>query len=92
MRTLDEKQSHMNTDAQQDKLRAALSKHFGRDVALTIRLGRPATETRAQEADRQQMEKQKQAVESIEKDKNVLAMQEAFGAEVETASIKPLDS
>jgi len=26
--TLDEKQSHMNTDAQQDKLRVALSKHF----------------------------------------------------------------
>ncbi|MGI9263572.1 MAG: DNA polymerase III subunit gamma/tau C-terminal domain-containing protein, partial [Gammaproteobacteria bacterium] len=90
--TLDEKQTHMNTGTVQEKLRAALSQHFGHDVALKIEVGQPKSETPARIVDRKQAERQSQAVRSIETDANVLAMQEAFDAQVESESIKPLDS
>jgi DNA polymerase-3 subunit gamma/tau len=90
--TLDEQQTHMNTGTVQEKLRAALTKHFGQEVALKIRVGRPSAETPARQVDRKQTERQVQAVESIQTDANVLAMKEAFDAQVESESIKPLDN
>jgi len=90
--TLDEQQTHMNTGTVQEKLRAALTKHFGQDVALTIRVGRPKAETPARKVDRKLTERQVQAVESIQTDVNVLAMKEAFDAQIESESIKPLDN
>ncbi len=90
--TLDEQQTHMNTGTVQEKLRAALSKHFGQDIALKIRVGRPRGETPAGKVDRKKMERQLQAVEAIQTDANVLAMKEAFDAQVDSESIKPLDS
>jgi DNA polymerase-3 subunit gamma/tau len=90
--TLDEQQTHMNTGTVQEKLRAALSKHFGQDIELKIRVGRPRGETPAGKVDRKKMERQLQAVEAIQTDANVLAMKEAFDAQVDSESIKPLDS
>ena len=90
--TLDEQQTHMNTGTVQEKLRVALSKHLGQDIALKIHVGRPGAETPAGRVNRKQSERQVQAVESIQTDANVLAMKEAFDAQVDSESIKPLDS
>ena len=89
--TLDEQQTHMNTGTVQEKLRTALSQYLGHEVVLKIQIGQPKTETPARIVDRQQAERQMQAVESIETDANVLAMKEAFDAQVDSESIKPLD-
>ena len=90
--TLDEQQTHMNTDTVQEKLRSALSEYFGQDITLKIHVGRPRAETPANRVDRKQTERQIQAVESIHTDANVLAIKEAFDAQVESESIRPLDS
>ncbi len=86
---LDETASHLQTDALQEKFRQALCDGLGRDVRIRIELGRPEAETPAQKMSRQDAERQQAAEASIDKDPNVLAIQKAFDATVDPASIKP---
>jgi DNA polymerase-3 subunit gamma/tau len=70
-------------------VRDALSKHYGRTLSLQIESGRPEVETPAREKQRVQAELQQQATEVILNDPHVRALQENFGAKVNTASIRP---
>jgi len=88
--TLEQSQSHLRTDALQEKLRKALCKHFAEDLRLQISLGRPQAETPAQRRQRQALELQREAVATIKGDPNVLAMEQAFGATLDEDSIKPV--
>ena len=88
--TLEQGQSHLRTDALQEKLRKALCKHFAEDLRLQISLGRPQAETPAQRRQRQALELQREAVATIKGDPNVLAMEQAFGATLDEDSIKPV--
>jgi len=72
-------------------VRDALSKHYGRVLTLQIETGRPDAETPAREKQRIQTELQQQATEVILNDPHVRALQETFGAKVNTASIRPKD-
>ena len=72
-------------------VREALSKHYGRVLTLQIESGRPDAETPAREKQRVQTELQQQATDVILNDPHVRALQETFGAKVNTASIRPKD-
>lgn len=86
---LDEAAAHLQTDALQEKFRQALCDGLGRQVRIRIELGQPDVETPAQKMSRQDVERQQAAVVSIDEDPNVLAIQKAFDATVDPASIKP---
>jgi len=86
---LDETASHLQTDALQEKFRQALCDGLGREVRIRIEIGRPEAETPAQKMSRQDAERQQAAEASIDRDPNVLAIQKAFDATVDPASIKP---
>jgi DNA polymerase-3 subunit gamma/tau len=88
--TLEQSQSHLCTDALQEKLRLALCERFGEELRLQISLGRPRAETPAQRREREARELQQEAVETIKGDPNVLAMERAFGATLDEDSIKPV--
>jgi len=72
-------------------VREALSNYYGRPLTLQIEPGRPDAETPAREKQRVQTELQQQATEVILSDPHVRALQETFGAKVNTASIRPKD-
>lgn len=88
--TLEQSQSHLLTDALKEKLRRALSERLGEDLRLHISLGRPQSETPAQRREREARERQREAIETIKGDPNVLAMERAFGATLDEDSIKPV--
>jgi DNA polymerase-3 subunit gamma/tau len=87
---LDDAASHLQTAVLQEKFRQALSDRLGTEVRLRIELGRPDVETPAQRINREDLERQQAAEQSIESDPNVLAVQKAFDATIDPASIKPV--
>ena len=72
-------------------IEAALGDYFGNPIKLKIQAGIAPDETPAQRQARQNEEKQKAAVESIEQDENVQMMKEMFGATVPVESIQPVE-
>ncbi|NNF51210.1 MAG: DNA polymerase III subunit gamma/tau [Gammaproteobacteria bacterium] len=87
---LDAGHEHLLTSKLQASLAASLSEYFGEPLKLRIDLGKPGEETLAQEHTRQQDEIQAKAQKTIEKDPNINALVEAFDAEVQPDSIKPV--
>lgn len=71
------------------QLRQALEEHLGSAVRLTVRIGKANGETLAKERNRMQDERQQAAVQAIQDDPNVRALQERFGARVNPNSIRP---
>ena len=88
---LDAGHEHLLTEKLQARLSTAISEHFGESLKLRIGIGKPADETPAQEKVREQDEIQAKAQQSIEKDPNINALVEAFDAEVQLDSIKPVN-
>ncbi|HKQ30224.1 MAG TPA: DNA polymerase III subunit gamma/tau C-terminal domain-containing protein, partial [Burkholderiales bacterium] len=78
----------LNKD-RESELRQALEAHLGSPVRLSVRVGKANGETLAKERSRMQDEKQQAAVQAIQEDPNVRAMQERFGARVNPNSIRP---
>lgn len=74
----------------QEKLRSALSEHFGRDIALNVQIGEVQTETPADIHYREKQERQDQAVAAINNDPFVQTMVKEFGASIALDSIKPI--
>jgi hypothetical protein len=60
-------------------------------IKLKIQTGIVPSETPAQNKSRQNEERQKAAVASIEGDENVQMMKEMFGATVSTDAVQPVD-
>jgi DNA polymerase III subunit gamma/tau len=88
---LDASVVQLRSAALEERLRQALAKHYGRDIRLVIEAGDPHSETPAQEQARRDQERQVAAVEAIEGDSNVRALQETFDARIQTDSIHPVD-
>jgi DNA polymerase III subunit gamma/tau len=86
---LEESRAKLLSREREAELKAALEKYYGAAVRLTLRVGRPAAETPAQERTRLQDERQQAAVQAIAEDPNVRALQEKFNARVNPASIRP---
>jgi DNA polymerase-3 subunit gamma/tau len=70
-------------------LEQALGEALGREVRLTIEVGKVESETPAARDAREADERQQAAEKSIASDPHVQALREAFGAEVEPGSVRP---
>jgi DNA polymerase-3 subunit gamma/tau len=90
--TLDPAHLHLCNDMRTRQIEKALAGHYGRPVRLKIVKAQSlAGETPARRQTRERELRQQQAVQSIEDDENVRALQETFGATVNYNSIRPRD-
>jgi len=89
---IDRGHAHLLNPSMQERLRAALSQHFGRELQLSIDVGEVRAETPAAAASRASEARVLAAREAIESDPNVTALRQTFGAEVIPDSIRPADS
>jgi DNA polymerase-3 subunit gamma/tau len=71
------------------RLAEALTRYAGKSITLKIEIGKPSVETPAQTVVRQAEESQQAAVQSIQQDGLVRALQEKFDAEVIVDSVRP---
>jgi DNA polymerase-3 subunit gamma/tau len=88
---LDQSHARLMTDGPAKKIEMALTDFFGKPVKLKIQPGIVPSETPAQCRARQNEERQKAAVESIESDENVQMMKEMFGATVSANTVQPIE-
>jgi len=86
---LDETFANLHTREREKTLSGALTKLYGKEIRLELRIGKPVDETPAQAHSRQNSEQQQAAVEAIDSDPTVAALQEQFGARVSPGSIRP---
>jgi DNA polymerase-3 subunit gamma/tau len=90
--TLDPAHLHLCNDMRTKQIEKALAGHYGRPVKLKIVKAEALTgETPARRQARERELRQQQAVQSIEDDENIKALQETFGATVNYNSIRPRD-
>jgi DNA polymerase-3 subunit gamma/tau len=89
--TLDPSCANLLGKERETALRDALAAHFARPVTLRITAGNPRTETPAREQARLRGERQQAAEAAILGDPHVQALQEAFNARVNPATIRPKD-
>lgn len=82
---------HLLNKARQDRLCEALQEYYGSPVKLSVEIGETAGESPAQLESHRRAERQKAAVQAIEKDPNVTALRETFNADVRSETIQPLD-
>jgi DNA polymerase-3 subunit gamma/tau len=76
-----------------EKLRAALSQHFGRPVRVSVEVGSTAgATTAASVAERARLERQRSAEQAILSDPFVKELIENFGAQVDPQSIRPREN
>lgn len=87
---LDPSHEHLCREGIVKRLEDALAGHFGAAVQLRVELVVPERETPAERVEQERLERQRQAVESLERDPNVAAMREEFGAELVSSSIEPV--
>jgi DNA polymerase-3 subunit gamma/tau len=79
----------LRTQRSEKALEQALGEALGREVRLTIEVGKVESETPAARDAREADERQQAAEKSIASDPHVQALREAFGAEVEPGSVRP---
>ncbi len=89
---LDTSHRQLLSKARQQRLQEALGGCLKRDVQLTIEIEGGAGDTPALQQRAELESRQAAAVDTIESDPNVKAIQETFGATLHTDSIRPLDS
>ena len=90
--TLDPAHLHLCNDMRTRQIEKALVTYYGRPVKLKIlKEAAAAGETPARRQSREREVRQQQAVQSIEGDENIKALQDTFGATVNYNSIRPRD-
>ncbi len=85
---LDQNFAHLQSKEREGALRSALEGFYGMPLRLTIRVGKPATETPAQQKLRLQDAQKQAAMKAIYEDPNVKALQERFNARVNPDSVR----
>jgi DNA polymerase-3 subunit gamma/tau len=83
-------QGHLQMKPAPDKLRRALSDYLGRAITLRFELAQTESETPAATVGRERLQRQEQAVASIEKDSFVRDVIESCDASLVESSIKPI--
>lgn len=81
---------HLAAKPYLDKLKAALSPHFGENLRLNIAVGQAAGASLAAHEDRARSQQQAEAEAAIDADPFVRSLQQDFGAEVERSAIRPV--
>ncbi|NCF23681.1 MAG: DNA polymerase III subunit gamma/tau [Gammaproteobacteria bacterium] len=90
--SLDPRSESLLTRHRKDALGAALSKHFGEELVVDIRIAKATPETPHERENRIADARIDAARKSLESDPNVQKLKNMFGAELKTDSIEPLDS
>jgi len=90
--SLDPRSESLLTRQRKDALAAALSRHFGEEFVVDIRIAAATPETPHEQENRIADERLVAAQKSLESDPNVQTLKNMFGAELKTESIEPLDS
>ena len=88
---LDSTHAGMRTKNAEERLQKALAAYYNEPIRLSIQLGQNEAQTPAREQARQQQEKHRAAVDTINRDPNVQALRETFDAQVKPDSIVPMD-
>ena len=88
---LDSRSESLLTNARQNVLAEALSRHFGEELRVDIQIAAGEAETPIQEEARRQDERLEAARESLEADPNVQALRDMFGARLNPDSVEPVD-
>jgi DNA polymerase-3 subunit gamma/tau len=86
---LDEAASDRRTRPIEEKLAQGLSKYLGRDIRVTYETVQAALATPARQRALDEQERVVRAAAAFEADPAVKGLRERFGAEVDTASVKP---
>jgi DNA polymerase-3 subunit gamma/tau len=89
---LDERNSSLLNDTHANKISLALENFYGEAIAARIEVGQPLQETPAMRSGRLAVERQQQAVSSIQEDQQLQALILRFDGELDQASIQPIDS
>lgn len=88
---LDEHNSSLYGEGQQQRLADALGDYYGEPVRVVITPGAVHTETPAQIAARKRSERLEQAVEAVKADPIVQQLIEHFSATLDESSVEPVD-
>jgi DNA polymerase-3 subunit gamma/tau len=86
---LDPRSAHVRTRAQEEKLAAALSRHYGEPVRVAIEVREPLAETPAQAVERAVQQQASAALAALEADPTVRALRERFDATIVSESVRP---
>ncbi|UCC55677.1 MAG: DNA polymerase III subunit gamma/tau [Gammaproteobacteria bacterium] len=90
--TMEKMHTHLLNKSRTDQVEAALRKYYGRSIKLKILKDvQSVCESPARQKAREEDERRQQAVEAIEADSNIKAMQDTFGATISYESIRPRD-
>ncbi|NNF67579.1 MAG: DNA polymerase III subunit gamma/tau [Gammaproteobacteria bacterium] len=89
--TIDERHQHLLTDQLQKKLASAVQKLLDEDVVLRINAGEANEGTLAAQREQDSEARMDAARDEIEKDPNVNALKDMFGATIVEDSIRPAD-
>ena len=89
---LDPRSDSLLTRQRKEALAAALSKYFGEELVVDIKIAKSTPETPHEQENRIADERIVAAQKSLESDPNVQTLKNMFGAELKTDSIEPLDS
>ena len=90
--TLDAAHCHLLNKTRQQQLETALSEHFRRTMRVVITAEEQAeVESPARQQTKEKARRQQRAVQAIEDDENIKALQDAFGGKVFEESIRPAD-
>ena len=90
--SLDPAHVHLLNEMRANQIEAALGKHYDRSIKLKVlREAQAVSESPARQQAREADERRQQAIESIEADENIRALQDTFGATVNYESIRPRD-
>ena len=81
---------HLLEKPYRDKLQTALEEHFGRRLKVEFALGQPGALTPAELDDRERRQKQREAVEAIDRDPFVRELVEHLDARVVDESVRPI--
>ena len=88
---LDSANAHFRRAQLEEKLEAALSRHFGRTLRMDITEGEAGAMTPARHQAQAADDRLKAAEQAIETDPAVRAMREVFGATVKPGSVKAVN-
>jgi DNA polymerase III subunit gamma/tau len=86
---IDQATADRRTRPIEDKLVQGLSKYFGRDIRLTFETASSALATPARQRALEEQERVARAAAAFEADPTVKGLRERFGADVDSASVKP---
>ncbi len=74
----------------EDRLQQALIQYYGAPVNVVVEIGTPQAETPALLKEQRDLDRQQTAVQAINDDANIRALQETFNARVVPDSIQPV--